>query len=258
MKALFLFFLLTITSVVLNADYILKYKLDNQPFVFIYQDDDHMKLVVEASKNSISEVYYIKGKTYNITDTNGMLVKVDVDKVKQNMENFGISISGNVEEKKPNYKIVKTGKEKTVGGIKGEVWIVKDPQSNEKYEVVVSNDKTLNKLTNRMFKLFVAFSGGGTNYFEIKKGYVAIEGDGVKLISLKRVFIKRKDFTLPTKSRTKPQVEEVDFQNQAIKEDRTQSKEKKISPHDSKRTKKDNEQDEKELQNAVNLLKSFF
>ena len=188
---------------VLNADYILKYKIDDKPLVFLYKDKNHMKLIAESSKNSISEVYYINGKTYNVGDNEGMLMVVDVDKIKQNMANSGISFSMNSETQMPDFKIKRTGKRKKITGTRGEVWIVKDPEYNEEFKVVVTKDKTINYLTKKMFKLFSAFSGGDENYFEIKKGYVAIEGDGVKLISLKKAHLKRKDFTIPKKSRTK-------------------------------------------------------
>ncbi|WP_294963712.1 hypothetical protein [Sulfurimonas sp.] len=111
-------------------------------------------------------------------------------------------------QEKPKFTIKKTGKRVNVGGIKGEEWIVKGKQDGKNYEskVVVTSDKNVVKTMRAMFSSMSDMTGGmvsGDNPFEMKKGYVVIKADGMKLESFKSKSLSSNVYKLPKVTNTR-------------------------------------------------------
>ena len=102
----------------------------------------------------------------------------------------------------PKFKIKRTGKKVKVGGILGEVWMLKGEEGgkNFKEKVVVTNNAKVVKTMRAMFKSISTMSGGmlgSDNLFEPKKGYVLIKADGMMLESFKDKKVSKDEYKLP-------------------------------------------------------------
>jgi hypothetical protein len=232
-KSLIFFLFLFFSS--LQADYITEYKIGDEIQMFMYKDSSHSKMV-NSSANEKSEIYRIGKKVYIVSGRDGDKQIVDVDDMKAMSKAMGFNASAYVKEAK-NYKITKTGKKVSVGGVKGELFIITGTHEGKPYkqEIVMTNNKDVVKSVRSMFSLFSTMStmNDSENLFEVKKGYVPIKSDGMELKSFKSVRITNSEYELPKKAK------------------------KQIMPTKQTSQKSDSEQ-EKDVGEAINILKSFF
>ncbi len=219
----------------LQADYILKYQMQNDMQTFLYHSPSSSKMIT-TSDGQKSSIYRIDKKTYIVSDDDGEKSIVDVDKMREMSKSMGFDPAQYVQEmEKPEYTIKKTGKKVKVGGIAGEVWIVSGTYDGEKYkeEIVVTKNKKVVKIVRAMFNVFSSMSGAQIeeNFYELQKGYVTIKADGLQLKSFSEKSIPSSEYKLPKQSQ------------------------KQKAP-DSKKENSDNE--DVSLDEAVKMLNSFF
>lgn len=198
-------FLMLIASVFLvsslQADYILKYQMDDEVQTYMYHSDTQSKLI-NGSGSEKQEIYKIGKKVYIVSYDGNKKTIVDVDEMKKMAQSFGVDASQYMEENKaPEFKIKKTGKRVTVGGVKGEVWILSGEEDGEKFktEMVVSKDKKLARAVHSMFDTITSMSGAQMedNFLEPKKGYIAIKADGMVLKSFTQEKVSSSEYKLP-------------------------------------------------------------
>jgi hypothetical protein len=202
MKVFLLVMMFILTSSTLQADYILKYKMDTETQTYMYHSDTQSKLV-SGSGDERSEIYKVGKKIYIVSYEDGEKNIVDMDEMKKMSQAFGgMDSSAYTQKNEPlKYTIKKTGKKVKVGGIKGEIWIVSGEDNGEKFkeEVVVTNDKRVVKTIHAMFKALSAMSTEEIedNLLEIQKGYVAIKADGMALESFSEKKVSSAVYQLP-------------------------------------------------------------
>ena len=222
LKKIILF--IAFTAFTLQADYLMQYNMDGEVNTFLYKDANHAKLITHKDKQGgSSAIYSLNKKVYVVTDEDGMLSIVDTQKAKSFMDSMGINIIMSDEEKQENRKftIKKTGKKELVAGIKGDVWILGD--KGEQTRVVVTNNKNIVKMTHNMTHLLSKMSGSEQNFYEIKKGYVLIKAEGMKLEKFTKKKVAKSEYMLPKKASSKKRSqrsgwedeEEVQTQQQA-------------------------------------------
>ncbi len=199
-----------LAATLLQADYISTYDMDGETQTFLYHDSAHSKLINKSDGKS-SSIYKIDKKTYILNKKNGKTEVMDMDEMKKLANAFG---GGEPQHKKsqkamPKFKIDKTGKRVTVGGIKGEVWIVSGKEDGKpfKEKLVVTNDKRVVKAIRAQMNMFLQMSGGevdtSNNMFEIQKGYVTIKADGMELKSFKEKSLPKSVYQLPKNAQIK-------------------------------------------------------
>lgn len=186
MKKYLLASILVLTTL-LQADYVMKYQIDGDEQIFMYHSESSSKLI-NSSEGEKNEIYKIGKKTYLVSYEGTNKTVLDMDEMRKMSQSFGYDASQYKEEiQKPQFKIKKTGKKMSVGGIKGEVWIVSGNDNGEKFtaEMVVSKDVKVVKTVRAMFGVFTSMSGDSAedNFLEIQKGYVTIKADGMELKS---------------------------------------------------------------------------
>ncbi|WP_373001848.1 hypothetical protein [Sulfurimonas sp.] len=192
----------------LQADNIVKYNMDGQIMEFMYKDSTTSKMVTNSEDGKV-EIYYIKKNSYLVSHGEEGVNVVDVNEMKAKAKEMGFNPSMYAEKRdKPKFTIKKTGKRVNVGGIKGEEWIVKGKEDGKNYEtkVVVTSDKNVVKTMRAMFNSMSDMTGGmvsGDNPFEMKKGYVVIKADGMKLESFKSKSLSSNVYKLPKVTNTR-------------------------------------------------------
>jgi hypothetical protein len=193
---------------ILQADYIVKYSMDGDTMEFMYKNSTTSKMVTSSEDGKV-EIYHIKKNSYLVTHSEEGVNVVDINAMKAKAKEMGFDPSMYAEKReKPKYTIKKTGKRVKVGGIKGEEWIVKGKENGESYEtkVVVTNNKNVVKTMRSMFRAISDMSSGmasGENPFEMKKGYVVIKADGMKLESFKSKSLSSSVYKLPKVTNTR-------------------------------------------------------
>lgn len=229
----------------LQADYVTEYKMGGEIQKFMYHDASHSKMV-NHSGDEKSEIYRIGKKVYIVSGPEDDKQIIDVDDMKAMSKSMGFDASAyakDAKEEAKNYKISKTGKRVSVGGVKGELFVVTGTSEGKPYkqEIVMTNNKDVVKSVRAMFSLFSAMStmNDSENFFEVKKGYVPIKSEGMELKSFKSMRIAKGEYELPKKAKkqTMPTKEKI---------------QKSKGMQDS-----DSEQD-RDVSEAINMLKSFF
>ena len=232
----------------LNADYVLEYKMDDETQTFMYKNDSALKMITTDS----SAMYKIGDKTYLVR---GKTV-VDMADMRKIADSFGYDSSVYQEEVsslKPQIK--KSSKRVNIAGIKGEEWIVSGTEDGEHFEekVIVTKDKRVVTAVRAMTNMFSSMTDGSADTFELEKGYVLIQSDGMELKSFKEMKIDKSEYKLP-KGYKKQDIPTRDSIN-AVVEKATNDYKARESQREEPKTQK--EKDE-EVDKAVNLLKSFF
>jgi len=202
----------------LQADYIVKYNMDGDTMEFMYKNSTTSKMVTNSEDGKV-EIYHINKNSYLVSHGEEGVNVVDINAMKAKAKEMGFDPSKYAEKReKPNYSIKKTGKRVNVAGIKGEEWIVKGEEHGESYEtkVVVTNDKNVVKTMRAMFASISDMSSGmasGENPFEMKKGYVVIKADGMRLESFKSKNLSSSVYKLPKVTNTREAFNERNRRN---------------------------------------------
>jgi hypothetical protein len=189
-------------AVVVEADYILEYQIEEDSQKFMYKNSTTAKLE-NLSQDDKSTIYKIDKKSYIVTYDRGEAKIVDVEQIKAMANSFGFDASEHMheEETPQSIKIKKTGKRLKVAGINGEVWSVIAYENGLKQtsEVVVTNDKRVLTSVRAMEKLFGSMSGAEheESGLEIQKGYVIIQAEGMRLTSFKEAKVSADEYKLP-------------------------------------------------------------
>lgn len=224
-------------TTLLQADYVMKYNMDGDITEFMYKNASTSKMVTHSDDKV--EIYNIKNNSYIVTHSDDGITVVDVNEMRAKAQSMGFDPSAFApKQEKPKYTIQKTSKKEKVGGITGEVWIIKGEASGKKYEtkVVLTNDKRVVKTLRALFDSYSDMSGGmvgSTNFFELKKGYATIKSDGMRLESFKSQAVSSSQYALPKAQESKK------------KEHRTQ-----VAPSGTL--------SDEEIKDATDMLKSFF
>ena len=247
-------------SSMLNADYLLEYKMDNEIQKFMYHDASLSKLVTASDDGST--VYKIGKKSYIVTGKGKNKTVVDVDEMRAMANSFGYDPSEYNPKESFHPHIKKTSKRVTIAGVKGYVWRVQLEDGDKFEEIVVTNDKRVVNTMRAMTNMFASMSGidtGENDMFEIEKGYIVIKADGVELHAFKEKHIDSSEYALPTDAK-KQSMPKFDKKNLEALEKGLEELAKEAQKAQKKVTKEPKEDDEPEIdtQKAVNLLKSFF
>ncbi len=196
----FLLSIILLASTLLHADYVIEYQMDDSVQVFKYHSPTSSKMIM-SDNGSDNTIYKIDKKTYMVSDDNGKKTVVDLGKMQAMAKAMGFDASQAM-EKKPEFKIKKTGKKSSVAGIKGEEWILTGEDDGEPYtaKVVVTRDKEVVKTVRAMNDLFSSMSGANVDdsYLEPQKGYVIIKADEMQLKSFKKQKVASSEYQLPT------------------------------------------------------------
>lgn len=231
----------------LQGDYLMKYNMSGETNTFLYKDDNHAKVII--NKEGSSKIYSLNKKTYIVSDQDGVLSIIDTQKAKGFIQSMGISVVNESEEENqmPEFKITKTGKKELVGGIQGDVWILS--LDGKQSEVVVTNNKNVLKMTQKMMDLLTQMGTKGKNFFEIEKGYVVIKGDEFRLEEFASKTVPKSEYALPKKASSKRVVKRKEYQTYTPPVAK-KAEVKKESPSDSI--------SKEDIDKAANMLKSFF
>lgn len=202
MKSVFIFLtsLLLVTTV--EADYIVKYKMDQDLQTYMYHSDRSSKLSMDGSDEK-TEVYKIGKKVYIVSYDGNQKTIMDMDEMKKMSQSFGsMDSSANSETTiAPKYHITKTGKKVKIAGVNGEVWIVSGQEDGEKFtqEMVVTNNKEVVKVVHSMLETFadISDSSEDQNMLEPQKGYVVIKADTMVLDSFTQEELASSVYQLP-------------------------------------------------------------
>ena len=222
----------------LNADYILEYKMDEEVQKILYHDAATAKIITSQENSAI---YKIGQKTYIVTNN----TIIDADEMGKLVNAYA---PPNEELKeKVSYKIEKTGKKVKVAGITGEIWIITGEADGEPYkkEVAVTKDERVVKVFEVMNSMLSRMSGRDTTeIFEITDGYVPLKVEGMVLQSFSDTKVPSSEYILPktAKKQNLPSPELL----QGMFNSYTQE------------SSEDEEDNSVDLEQAENLLKSFF
>lgn len=193
---------LIVVSTLTQADYVMEYQMEEDTQKFMYKNSSTAKLI-NNSEGDRSSIYKIGKKTYIVTNNGRDKKIVDMDEMKAMANSFGFDPSQHMheEEMPPAPKIRKTGKRVKVAGVNGEVWSVSVYEDGLKHtsEMVVTKDKRVVKSVRSMSSIFTSMSGGmdAGSGLEIKKGYVIIQADGMRLKSFKDKKVNANEYKLP-------------------------------------------------------------
>jgi len=200
MKKYLLTAILALTTL-LQADYVLKYQMDTEEQTFMYHSDKSSKMINKGDGEK-REIYRIGKKIYAVSYDNGRKKVIDMDEMRKMSQSMGYDASQYQEEiQKPKLKVKKTGKRVTVGGVRGEVWIVSGVEDGKKFkeELIVTKDRRVVKTARAMFDLFMSMSGVETesNFLEIQKGYITIKAEGMELKSFSEKKVASSEYQIP-------------------------------------------------------------
>jgi len=209
-------------TVWLYADFTLVYEMDDGPEgvreeVIQYKDPAHAKLFFrqmgEGNRTIDEGEYIIDGVRYVVVREEGKLSYMNLDKIEKATakltEELNVS-SGPSEEGtlKPFFTLLKKKGNRTVAGIRGEVWEVESEEDGEKYqeEIVVTNDRDLVEAMQRSMDVLKSFGEGPygmeiddelVSMMLVADGYVLLSARGIAFRSLQKEKIDERVFRLP-------------------------------------------------------------
>jgi len=188
-------------ATLLQADYILKYQMDTQEQTFMYHSDSSSKMI-SIGDGEKRELYKIGKKSYIVSYKGNRKTIIDMDAMKKMSHSMGYDASKYKQEtQKPDYKVKKTSKRVTVGGIKGQVWIISGEENGERFkeEIIVTKDKKVVKSIRAMYQLFTSMSGAPMedSFLEVQKGYVTIKAFNMHLKSFREEKVASSEYQLP-------------------------------------------------------------
>lgn len=199
MKNYFIFLFINL-SILLHADYILLYDMETEKIQYTYKNNSTSKMI-NNSEDGLKSVYLIDDNTYLVSQTPSGLKIKDANNlaIKKRVYDPSAHVA---KQTKPNYKIKKTSKRKTVAGIDGEVWMVFGRDGGQVYSqyVVVTSDPVIVKIMRNMFTAYSKMNGeilDLQNIFEIEPGYMLIKTDNMKLASFQELTLSPDIYTLP-------------------------------------------------------------
>ncbi len=181
---------------ILYADYSMVYEMhdpeapgDVTTATFKYKDAEHSRLDMKMRGDAEMTSMLVRGKkAYMITYENGRPNVMDMDEFMKMVSAFGGGMPEESEEEtekmRERVQWHKTGKQKTVGGIKGEVWeaTVDEEEGSKTYKIVMSDDRSYVKAVRAYEGMMkrMAEGGGGMDtgmFTMIKPGYAPLEID---------------------------------------------------------------------------------
>ena len=192
--------LLLFMGVAVYADYMAVFDMNGTTQTLLYKDDKHAKLITRDGAEK-SSFYLIGNKSYIVSEADGQKTVMDMEEMRKMTQAFG-----GAERMEPEYKgladfkIIKTGKHENVAGIRGDVWYAVDPQTKERYRVVVTNNADVRKSLRVMDMFLSSFMDEKDReygMFELKKGYVVIKAEGMELKKFKKKSFPAKTYELP-------------------------------------------------------------
>jgi hypothetical protein len=271
-----LFLALLFLAGILHADYVITYKVGEDTMSFYYKNAKTSKMVMTSNDSKV-EIYHINNNSYLVNYDDDINI-VDLNEMKTKARQMGFDPSRYAQNQKiPKVKVKKTRKDVWVGGIKGHEWVITVKEDGQKYKnrVVVSNDKRVVRVVRAMFKALSNMNegiSGYDKYYELKKGYVTIKADGMKLKSFKRKNISSREYELPNinsnkryknrnSSLRRRQYEEESTTVNYLGDDNENDDNSDDEINDEPQYTSDdinNEDSSDDLDKATNLLKSFF
>ncbi|MEA2091196.1 MAG: hypothetical protein U9O83_02390 [Campylobacterota bacterium] len=233
----------------LQADYVVEYEMSGEVQKFLYSDASHSKMINRSNDNEKSEIYRIGKKVYIVTGRDGNKHIIDVDEMRAMSKAMGFDASQyakEAQEDAKDYKLTSTGKKVKVGGVRGEVYIIKGTFDGKAYkqEIVLTKNKKVVKAVRAMFSLFGAMSGieNSEDFSEVKKGYVTIKSDDMQLKSFKSMKIAKSEYELPKDAKK----EKMPTYKKPPKRETAPKAEEREADEDVK------------MDEAMDMLKSFF
>jgi len=233
----------------LQADYVLEYEMSGEVQKFLYRDASHSKMINHSGDNEKSEIYRIAKKVYIVSGRDGEKHSTDVDEMRTMSKATGFATTQyakEAQEDAKDYKLTPTGKKVKVGGVRGEVFIIKGTFDGKAYkqEIVLTKNKEVVKAVSAMFSLFGAMSGmeNSETLSEVKKGYATIKSDDMELKSFKSMKIAKSEYELPKDAKK----EKMPTHNKPPKQKTAPKAEEREADEDVN------------MDEAIDMLKSFF
>jgi len=207
------------------ADYTMVYEMhdpeepqDVVTSTFRYKDAEHGRVDMKMQDGEAASSMLVLGKkAYMISYEDGEANVMDMDEMMKMASMFGGGMPEETEkaaeETLDKATIRKTGKYKTVGGIKGEIWKVAVNEEGQKktYEMVMTDDRDYLKAVEAYGALMKRMVAGGGEKMEtemfsmVHEGHAPIEIDGnrMRLKSFSEDDVDAKVFELPKGSEVK-------------------------------------------------------
>ncbi|GEM_PF-4357675 len=177
--------------------------------IFKYKDDRHGRVdmkVGDGGKKVTTSMLVRGDKAYMISYENGKPTVMDMDEMMKMASMFG----GSPEEARSDagaetsdVEWIRTGKHRTVGGIRGEVWEVRDRKSGERQEMVLTKDRDYVKAMKAYEQMMRRMSKGNESameemFLDIKPGYAPLSmGQYMTLKSMNEKTVPAATFELP-------------------------------------------------------------
>lgn len=271
---------LLILGSVLYADYGLVYEMKDtenpenvMTSTFKYKDAEHGRVDTQMQGRATMTSMLVRGKkAYMITyDEEGTPSVMDMDE----MMKMGAMFGGNPEEQQTdqeeNHEDIKwkrTGKSKTVAGLKGEIWdvTVNEDGKPKQYEIVMSKDPDYVKAVQAYEAVMKRMVEAGAEkqdemFTMIESGYAPIEVEDGQLLlrSFSKKPIEADAFELPKGAQVQKSPFGSMFSTQAT--DKTEPEETRLneaSSSSSSSEPSDKESINKGVDDAVEMFKSLF
>ncbi len=236
--------LISLLSISLYADFTLVYKMEGRINEIIeYKDPQNVLLryTIDGEENQTKQTgqYLIGGQRYSVTNEDGNLTYVDLDKsdseASRLTEDLNVSQNSCSIVEKPFFTILKKGEAKTIKGIKGEVWEVESQEDGERYKesIVVTSNKELVDAMSRSLKIIKLFGEGpyGMEFgpdmesmMLVRDGYVLLSAEGIEFESLDHKPLATETIELP-KNATDGFKDIVSLDDEEIKREKNALKE---------------------------------
>ncbi len=192
MKSRLLILLFSLISL-LDADILITYNLDYENLKFKYKDTSNSKLQI-ISSDERKALYTIKDKAY--------LVSVHNNKASTILIKTKPTPKIEIDQSNLNYKIRKYKKQKLIAGILGTKWMVYGNEGGQVYSqiIYVSKNPKVVKAINAMFDALSKTTNDPNmkfNFFEIERGYVIIEAEGMHLKYFQELMLPSSEYILP-------------------------------------------------------------
>ncbi len=200
-------------SSMLWADFTLEYKMDDNINQLVqYKDAQHVMITTGGAGEQSSQLL-LGDKRYMVMKQGGKTNYMDMDVMLEQMKQMSAKYGGMSEEvleeksQEPDFKIVKKGENKTVAGIKGQVWTVEyeEEGTKEQLDLVVTDDKKVVDAVHKYMNVMRQFTEGSVEeddglsaLMNIEKGYVTIAFEGMELVKFDDADISDSVYTLPT------------------------------------------------------------